>query len=88
MAVTLGAEWPATQPELLWFFVGASAAAVAIALCVWVAYRSAHRLGEWIGETGRRTVARLSAFLLLCIGVQIVVNGVIDVVAGMRGAAG
>jgi multiple antibiotic resistance protein len=38
-----------------------------------------------LGPTGRRTISRLSAFLLLCIGVQIVVSGVLDVVA-MAGA--
>ena len=34
-----------------------------------------------MGPTGRHTVARLMAFLLLCIGVQIMVNGVDDVMA-------
>ena len=85
VAVTLGAERPASGLGLLGFFLGATAAAAAVARCVWAAYRSAERIGRLIGETGRHTITRLSAFLLLCIGVQIVVNGVVDVVAGLHG---
>ena len=79
VAITLGAERPPSGHGLLGFFLGVSAAAAAIALCVWVAYRSAGRIGGLVGETGRRTIARLSAFLLLCIGVQIILNGVADI---------
>lgn len=81
VAIALGAQRPASGVGLLGFFLGASAAAIAIAVCIWVAYRSAERLGDMLGPTGRRTISRLSAFLLLCIGVQIVVNGVLDVAA-------
>jgi multiple antibiotic resistance protein len=81
VAIALGAQRPSGSVGMVGFFLGASAASVAIALCIWVAYRSAERLGNMLGPTGRRTISRLSAFLLLCIGVQIVVNGVLDVVA-------
>ena len=83
VCVALGAERPAAG--VLWFFLGASAAASAIALIVWVSYRLADRIGLWLGASARRTIARLSAFLLLCIGTQIIINGVEDVVAGLRG---
>jgi multiple antibiotic resistance protein len=86
VAVTLGAERPASGLGLLGFFLGVSAAAVAVALCVWAAYRSAERFAGLMGEAGRRTFTRLMAFLLLCIGVQIVVNGVMDVVAMVHAA--
>jgi multiple antibiotic resistance protein len=84
VAITLGAERPASGLGLLGFFLGVSAAAVAVALSVWVAYRSAERIGALIGETGRRTFSRLMAFLLLCIGVQIVLTGILDVVMSVR----
>lgn len=83
VCVALGAERPHQQP--LWFFLGVSVAAAAIAAIVWVAYRSADRIGAWVGASARRTIARLSAFLLLCIGTQIIINGVEDVVAAIRG---
>jgi multiple antibiotic resistance protein len=84
VAVTRGAERPASGLGLLGFFLGATAAAVAVALCVWVGYRSSERIGGLMGEAGRRTLTRLMAFLLLCIGVQIVVAGVLDVVASVQ----
>ncbi len=82
VAVALGAGRPDTAP--LWFFAGVSAAALAIALVVWLCYRSADRVGSMIGASARRTVARLSAFLLLCIGAQIIITGVQDVAVTLR----
>lgn len=81
VAIALGAERPSSGLGLLDFFLGVTAAAIAVAACVWIAYRMADRIAGLIGPTGRRTVTRLMAFLLLCIGVQIMVNGVADVVA-------
>ena len=80
VAVALGAGRPAGGEALLAFFVGMTAAAVAMAVCIWVAYRSADRVAGLVGAPARRTIARLSAFLLLCIGVQILVTGVQDIV--------
>ena len=80
VAVALGAGRPAGAEGLLGFFVGMTAAALAMALCIWVAYRSADRVAVMVGAAARRTIARLSAFLLLCIGVQIMLTGVQDVV--------
>ena len=53
--------------------------AIALALVIWITYRSADRISRLMGPTGGRTVTRLSAFLLLCIGVQILITGVEDV---------
>ena len=33
------------------------------------------RLAQWIGVTGTTIVVRLSAFLLFCIGIQVMWNG-------------
>jgi multiple antibiotic resistance protein len=63
----------------LWtFFAGVTAAAAPVALTVWIAYSSAGRLVALPGASGARVAARLAAFLLLCIGVQILSNGVQD----------
>ena len=35
-----------------------------------------------MGPNGTRTITRLAAFLLLCIGVQILIHGVQDVMEG------
>ena len=61
------------------FYAGCSLAALAMAAVIWATYAYADRLYTLLGRTGSRTVTRLSAFLLLCIGVQVLINGVVDV---------
>lgn len=75
VAITLGAQHP-NGPDVLPFFVGVTAAALAISVTVWLAYTSAEHVMAVLGETGTRIVTRLVAFLLLCVGVQIVCSGV------------
>ena len=84
VAVTLGSERP--EGGNIDFFAGVSAAALAIAGIVWLAYWSAERLGRFISPAGQRIISRLSAFLLLSIGVQIMIGGVIGI-AGQIGAS-
>lgn len=80
VAVALGATVPAGAPGYLLFVVAASAAALAMALTVALAYGSADRLVVLLGQSGARIVSRLSAFLLLCVGTQIALNGITDLV--------
>ena len=84
VAITLGAERPRDHVSLLAFFVGVSIAAVANAAIIWIAYRFADRVTAFIGATARLVVVRLSAFLLMCIGVQILVTAVGDLLVKWR----
>ena len=77
VAVALGAGHPVTEPGWVAFYAGSSLAAAAMAVVIWLTYSYADRLSDFLGRTGSRTVTRLSAFLLLCIGVQMLINGVI-----------
>jgi multiple antibiotic resistance protein len=77
VAVALGAGRPPVG--VVPFFAGMTAACVAMAVVIWIAYRSADRIAGLLGASARRTVARLSAFILLCIGVQIMITGITDV---------
>lgn len=79
VAVTLGAEHP--RPISLFgpFFLGMTGAAVAMAAVIWLTYRFADRLTRSMSATSIRTITRMAAFLLLCIGVQILIAGVEDV---------
>jgi multiple antibiotic resistance protein len=79
VAVALGAGHPRLSQGLVWFFLGMTAAALALAVVIWITYRSADVLAGMMGPVGSRTVTRLAAFLLLCIGVQILITGVEDV---------
>jgi multiple antibiotic resistance protein len=75
VAIALASERPANDVGLLAFFAGLSLAAAANAALVLLLYTSADRVLRLLGEAGARTVGRLAAFLLLCIGVQIMSNG-------------
>jgi multiple antibiotic resistance protein len=79
VAVALGAGHDHGAPGRVAFFLGMTAAALGLAGVIWAAYRSSEALSRLMGPTGSRTVTRLSAFLLLCIGVQILITGVEDV---------
>jgi multiple antibiotic resistance protein len=75
VAITLGANtarsihaWPAV--------VGALVGSLIVALSVYICYRSADRLERVLGDVGLGVFLRLSAFILICIGVQITWNGV------------
>jgi multiple antibiotic resistance protein len=80
VAIAIGSNLPVGKPGFLAFFLGASAAAIAIAVMVLVAYSFADRLVALLGRAQARVVTRLAAFLLLCVGVQITLNGVADFV--------
>lgn len=86
VAIALSAERPAAGPPLLGFMAGLTLAAALVALCVWVAYRFSDAMVAGLGQSGARVLARLAAFLLLCIGVQIALNGVEDVLRAVHPA--
>jgi multiple antibiotic resistance protein len=78
VAIALGSNLPSEEQGFTAFFLGASAAAVVVALIVWLAYASADHLVGLLGQARSRVLTRLTAFLLLCVGTQIALNGVTD----------
>ncbi len=86
VAVALGAGHPRLFAGLGWFFLGMTAAAAAMTVVIWGTYLYADRLTRLMGPTGTRTITRMSAFLLLCIGVQILITGVQDVLGPLLAA--
>ncbi len=79
VSVALGAGHPPAGAGLIPFFVGVSLAACAMAVLIWLLYANADRISALLGKSGSRIVTRLFAFLLLCIGVQVLITGVTDV---------
>lgn len=77
VSVAIGAGHPAAGAG--GFFAGVIAAAALLALLIATLYAYADRLSDVLGRSGSRTVTRLFAFLLFCIGVQLLINGVVDV---------
>ncbi len=81
VAITLGAERPSSGIGLAEFFLGVTAAAVANAMLIWLSYGAAERMAAALSPAARTVLARLIAFLLLCVGVQILVDGLSNVFA-------
>ncbi|MCG5238589.1 MarC family protein [Azospirillum doebereinerae] len=88
VAIALGSNRPPDGGPLTAFFIGVSAAALAIAVLIWLSYRSADRLVALLGPTRARVLTRLFAFLLFCVGVQILLNGVTDALGPMLARRG
>lgn len=86
VAVALGSNRPPPGPALWAFFSGASLATLAIAAIVWLAYGWADLPVALLGPAGARVLTRLAAFLLLCIGTEIILNGATDVLDHVRWA--
>ena len=60
---------------MLQFFAGLSLASLANVVLVYLCYAGADRVMRLVGAGGASIVSRLAAFLLLCIGVQILATG-------------
>jgi len=67
--------------------VGGQTHSTAVALLVYVCYRYADAILCRLGATGAAVLTRLSAFILLAIGVQIAWNGIRALVATLPNAA-
>lgn len=78
VAITIGSRKPETEfafPAVALHAVGAFLGVVAIAASIYIAYRFAGNLARVLGTTGLEVMVRLSAFILMCIGIQIIWNG-------------
>jgi len=75
VAITIGANQSHSVRSLLINGPAILIGVTLVAAAVFVAYRYADRLSRVIGETGMNVLLRLTAFILLCIGAQIVWNG-------------
>ena len=66
---TEGSEW--RWPLIAGMLIGA----LVIAVSIYLSYRFAERIAAALGEAAMNVVIRLSSFILVCIGVQILWNG-------------
>jgi len=76
VAITIGANHGTNVERLLLGILAAVIGTSLIAISVWLAYAYAERVARWLGHTRVMVVLRLSAFIVLCIGVQISWNGI------------
>jgi multiple antibiotic resistance protein len=66
---------------------GGVLALLTVGALLYLAFRYAQRLLKPLGEAGTLIFLRLSAFILLCLGVQIVWDGVSELLYGVLMAA-
>lgn len=78
VAITIGSRKPpygVHVAQLALQAFGAFVGVVAVAATIYLAYRFAEHLARLLGATGLEVMVRLSAFILMCIGIEIVWNG-------------
>jgi multiple antibiotic resistance protein len=76
VAITLGANSTRRYGFHVSIIVAALVAMLAVGISVLLCYGLADQLGRILGKTGMTVIVRLSSFLLVCIGVQIMWNGI------------
>ena len=75
VAITLGANIPHHLGANILAILSAVIASFLVAISIYICYGFADRLAAVVGESGMSIILRLSSFLLVCIGVQILWNG-------------
>ncbi len=84
VAVTLGANSTRHYGFHIAIILAALIAMGLVAVSILLCYRFADRLSRMLGKTTMMVIIRLSSFLLLCIGVQIMWNGISALLSSLR----
>jgi multiple antibiotic resistance protein len=75
VAITVGANRPEGS-EWRWTLIGGMVLGAAlISACIYLSYRFAEGLARTLGDAAMNVILRMSSFILVCIGVQILWNG-------------
>ena len=53
----------------------------AVALILWISLRSSGAIMRLVGKGGIEAISRLMGFLLVCMGVQFIINGVLEIIS-------
>jgi multiple antibiotic resistance protein len=87
VAITLGANEPRHLGANLLALLAAAIGSAIIAVTIYLCYGFADRLAAVTGPTGMNVIVKLSSFLVVCIGVQIVWNGVSQLLVSLAHVA-
>jgi multiple antibiotic resistance protein len=83
VAITVGANRH-LGPQANWPFYAAVLIGPAIvALSIYLCYRYAENIAKALGPTAMNVILRLSSFILMCIGVQILWNGIRELIKSL-----
>ena len=83
VALTIGANQSPHRNSLTRLIASVIGTAL-VALTVYLSYRFAERVARLLGQTAMNVIVRLTSFILLCIGVQIMWNGVRALALALR----
>ena len=86
VALTIGSHHPSDPfgAHAMMLVAAALLGLLAIALAIYGSYRFAVPLVRYLGEAGVNVLVRLSAFILVCIGIQIGWSGLSALFAGLQ----
>ena len=57
---------------------------LSVSLILWGSLLSSGAIMRWVGKSGIEAISRLMGFLLVCMGVQFIINGVLDIIANYQ----
>lgn len=84
--IALGTDRPAHESieQRIAFALSALAATSVLALLIYACYAFADRVRHVLGNTGTTVALRLTAFILFCIGIQILWNGLAELIGSLK----
>ncbi|MDE2376890.1 MarC family protein [Bradyrhizobium sp.] len=78
-AIAIGSHRPEDLDGMFTSSIVLFIVAVAVSALIYHAYAKSSAMARLFGEEGTSVITRLSAFLLLCVGVQIIITGAVEV---------
>ena len=84
VAIAVGANRPEGSEWNLAILGGLLLGSLLIAASIYWSYRFAEKIGQTLGDNAMNVVIRLSSFILVCIGVQILWNGVSNLLKTLK----
>ena len=84
VAIAVGANRPEGSEWNLAVLGGLLLGSLLIAASIYWSYRFAEKIGRTLGDNAMNVIIRLSSFILVCIGVQILWNGVSNLLKTLR----
>ncbi|MCU6432533.1 MarC family protein [Undibacterium sp. Jales W-56] len=83
-SVTLGTQMPHKPVDWLITSIASALGVLLTTLVIYLCYRFARNMERFLGDVGATVLMRLSAFILLCIGIEIGWTGLSELVEGLK----
>ncbi|MDY7536739.1 MarC family protein [Undibacterium sp. RTI2.1] len=83
-SVTLGTQMPNKPVDFLITSIASAIGVLLTTLVIYLCYRFARNMERFLGDIGAIVLLRLSAFILLCIGIEIGWTGISDLLVDLK----